>query len=162
MDVEAWLIREFWAGRPAQWYAGGVTAACAALAAGEPRRAAGFLEPADGTDRTEPEVAAIRDLAWMLDNCWWPGQTGTIPADPTGMPAGEAYAADSLLLVWLGQVLPQSISLRTLATGARRAGAAQGSHMAHQLLLPRVASWRQLAEQAEDASVHPRVSARRR
>jgi CHAT domain-containing protein len=87
----------------------------------------------------------------MLDNCWWPGQTGTIPADPAGMPPGVAYTVDSLLLAWVGQVLPQSISLRTLATGARRAGAAQGSQMARQLLLPRVAGWWQLADQNGNA-----------
>jgi hypothetical protein len=149
VEVDAWLIREFWAGRPVSFYDSGVApliAACAALAAGEPRRAAGFLAGADGADRAGPLGLALQNLAWMLDNCWWPGQTGTIPSDPTRMPAGEAYAVDSLLLAWLGQVLPQSISLRTLATGARRAGAAQGSQMAHQLLIPRVAGWRQLAQ----------------
>ena len=152
--MDTWLIREFWAGRPVSFYDSGVaplTAACAALAAGEPRRAAGFLAGTDSADRTGPLGLALQNFAWMLDNCWWPGQTGTIPSDPTRMPAGEAYTVDSLLLAWLGQVLPQSISLRTLATGARRAGAAQGSQMAHQLLIPRVAGWRQLAEQVGDA-----------
>ena len=109
MEVDAWLIREFWAGRPVSFYDSGVApliAACAALAAGEPRRAAGFLAGADGADRTGPLGLALQNLAWMLDNCWWPGQTGTIPSDPARMPAGEAYAMDSLLLAWLGQVLP--------------------------------------------------------
>jgi hypothetical protein len=126
----------------------GLIAACASLAHGDLDGARTVLAK---IDPSSPEATSVAYLVWFLDHCWWPGQLGaTPPADAAPAPANPP-GDGSLMLTWAGRVLPQSLSLRSLASGALRAGEQQGSLMTDQLLLPQSGRWYQAAEQAADS-----------
>ncbi|WP_037268624.1 CHAT domain-containing protein [Kibdelosporangium aridum] len=120
-------------------------AVCAAIGAGEPRRAARLLDQLDPS--AKDDVGALRHCVSHLDVQWWPGEIG---AGVDLMPTAESSPPDSLLGFFAHEVLPLSLALRTLASGARRAGEQAGHEMLSNVLSPRIAQWQRFASQSGD------------
>ncbi|SFR28101.1 CHAT domain-containing protein [Lentzea waywayandensis] len=146
VDLIAALARDLWvtaeAGTPLE-------EVCAAIGAGEPRRALRLLEDLGQNGSGDDAVEALRYCATYLDAQWWPGGTdcGVLPP-----PKPTPRSARTLLSAVAEEIVPVSLVLRTLATGARRAGEDQGAQMLGTVLLPTITEWQALAEQAGDGT----------
>ena len=128
-------------------------AACAALVGGEPRRAFGLLTALNDDQAPADLMAAVSYTARRLDAGWWPGPTAAVAdeAVPSDFPEPNAAdAARQLLLTWVGSVVPESLSLRTIATGARRGSKAGARTILDSILLPRLTKRLALARQLND------------
>jgi CHAT domain-containing protein len=133
-------------------------AASAAILDGEPGRLHDLLTGHD-LDQLPDEVGrALRSLDWYLRNRWFPGPTGGTVDDEEPMPPQPAPSTDDLDLFWIADVLPTSLALRNLVTGARRAGEANAAIIFANVAHHRIEEWIRVVGSADEPAAAGHVA----